>query len=311
MKQNIRKAILATLGTVAFGAVSTEASAFTAYDFGVLSGKSKTTYKGTAPYKSYTDYSIKNNGWMHTARFEIFTLGTPEEIAAGTRYNVVITMKARVTGQEGSAGPMDNPAFSVWTLGANQYKEVTNTLHSWSQLRGPNDNVANPLSAKPGKLPDGNIVIANNVDNGDSAGLGDNAGTTPNGTPDGGWIAMGVINGHKGWIGYAQSGPSVSVIYDYDALNSDPQTTNGTPVTDEMPYGWFVNRQSPYVYGKKSKGKVTSGQPLDVAQLTLRGLKAGNYLIGSGGSCGTVEPQATCTTGSAFSMTISVNRIGN
>ncbi len=311
MKQNLRKAILATLGTVALATVTTEASAVNAYDFGVLTGKTKTTYQGTAPYKSYTDYSIKNGGWMHTARFEIFTLGTPEEIAAGARYNVVITMKGRVTGQDGSAGPMDNPAFTVWALGANEYKQVTNTLHGWSQLRGPNDNVAVPVSAKPGKLPDGNVVIANNVDNGDTAGLGDNGGATPNGIPDGGFLAMGVINGHKGWIGYAQSGPSVTVIYDFDPLNSDPQTKTGTPVSDEMPYGGFVNRQSPYVNGKTSKGKVTSGQPLDLAQLTLRGLKAGTYLIGSGGSCGTVEPAATCTTGSAFAMTISTNPINN
>ena len=305
MKRNLRKAILSALGTAAMVTLSTEASAFDAYDFGTLTGKSRATYRSFAPYKSYTDYGIQNQGWMHRAKFEVFTLGSPDDIAAGARYDVTITMKARKTGLDGPQGPLDNPAFTVWTLGQNSYRPVSATHHGFSQLRGPNDDVANPRSNKPGRLPNGEVVVANNVDNGDSAGLGDNGGTTPNGIPDGGFLAMGVIEGHDGWIGYAQSGPSVTVVYNLDPLNFNPQTKLGTVVTDELPFGSYVNRKSPYVNGKKSKGKVTSGKPLDLAQLKLKSLKAGTYLIGTGGSCGTADPAATCTEGTAFTLTIS------
>lgn len=304
MKRNLRKAILSALGTAAMVTLSTQASAFEAHDFGVLNGKASKSHNDLVPFKAYTDYQAQNQGWMHTADFHIFTLGTPEEIAAGIRYDVAITMKARGTGQDGAQGPLDNPAFTVWTLGQNSYRPVSATNHGWAQLRGPNDDVANPRSNKPGKLPNGEVVIANNVDNGDSAGLGDNGGATPNGIPDGGFLAMGVIDGHDGWIGYAQSGPSVTVVYNLDPLNFNPQTKLGTVVTDELPFGSYVNRKSPYVNGKKSKGKVTSGKALDLARLTLKQLKAGTYLIGSGGSCGTVEPIATCTQGQAYRLTI-------
>lgn len=306
MKCNLRKAILSTLGTTALAALSTEACAFNPHDFGVFTGKMSVSHNDQAPYKSYTDYGIKNQAWVHTADWHLFTVGNPDEIAAGARYDVTITMKARATGGEGNDGPMDNPAFTIWTLGSNPYQTVTNSFHGWSQLRGPNDDVANPLKRNSGKLPGGEVVIGNNVDNGDSAGLGDNGSATPNGIADGGLLAVGVIEGHQGWIGYAQSGPSVTVEYSGDPLNHDPQTKNGTAVSDEMPYGWFVNRKSPYVNGKTSKGKVTSGKRLDLARLTLKNLKAGNYLIGSGGSCGTVEPAVSCGPGQAYRMTISV-----
>ena len=303
MKRNLHRSILAALGTAALATASTHVGAFPEQDLGTLSGQGEVVHDDGAPYKSYTDYSAKNHGWVHTADFYTFRLGTNPQIAAGAKYNVTITMKGR------SDAPLDNPAFTLWTLGTNAYQRVNNTFHSWGQLRGPNDKVANPLSARPGQLRNGRVVIINNVENG-------NNGCDQHG----GLEAMGVVDGHAGWIGYAQSGPTVTVEYSGDALNGNQQTalvkkngdcTKGAPVSDSLPFGWYVNRNTPYVNGARSSGSATSDQEFDEVSLTLKGLQAGNYLIGAGGSCGTPTPAQDCATGQAYQLKIFYKKAKN
>lgn len=311
MKRTLRTAILAGLGTAALATLSTEVSAMSFHyvDFGTLSGKARKSDNNTVPPAAYTAYGIANQGWFHTAQFYVFTVGTQEEIDAGARYTVTVTMKGRETAeqeQKPTFGPLGDPSFTVWALGTNKFVVPEGTCHGWAQLRGPNDDVANPLKRRPGKLPGGEVVTANNVDNGDKKGIGDGTAEepTPNGIQDGCLLTVGVVNGHNGWVGYAHSGPDVDVRLFQDPINDNFQTKNRTTVVDQMPQGWFVNWQSPYANGRTSRGKVTDGEPLDSARLTLKGLKAGTYLIGSGGGCGLTNPATDCAPGTSYTMTV-------
>jgi hypothetical protein len=134
------------------------------------------------------------------------------------------------------AAPMNAGGFAVWTSGTDAVVDGTG-FHEYNQVRGPND---------------GGITTNNNL-----------------GAVGGGNI----IDGHNGWVGYAQNGLSF--------VNGDG---------DSVANGGAWNTSSPYLTGGGAASS-TGGATLD-----LFGLKAGFYLIGLGGVC--PDNSTSCSTGS-------------
>jgi hypothetical protein len=124
--------------------------------------------------------------------------------------------------ERGTTQPMTAGGFSIWTSGSNPVIDGTG-FHEYNQVRGPND---------------GGITTNNKL-----------------GSPGN------IINGHNGWVGYAQNGLTF---------------TNGDG--DVVANGGAWNTTSPYVAGGVADS--SNGAALD-----LFGLKAGYYLIGLGGVC--------------------------
>jgi hypothetical protein len=336
MRHTLRNAILASLGSAALASMPTEVSALG----GTVDDLQATPFAGTgsqsfdrniAGYKSFSDYGIANQGWVHKTNWMLFSIGTPGEQAAGTRYDLTISMTGRavVENSGASAGAnqaVDNPGLAVWTAGTGPLNNATGYFHGFSPIRGPNDNVANPLSDTLGTLPDGEVVIINNVQNVSNP---TNPGT-PGPIQNGGVLAAGVLNGHEGWIGYAQAGPGYTIEYSRDpvqAVSPQQQTASGTKLQD-VPVGaqsWFVNLNNPWVDGAASTGTATAVSTLgttnfnppgsstpkyflapdsamDTASLHLANLKAGNYLIALGGSCAFPTPSTSCGQGTYYTV---------
>ena len=267
-KTNIKmhKAILAALGISAALAYSNQAAAISPTSLPVLTAGSIDTVTGNAPKRAWSDYGTNfNYGWTHTAQFRIFQVGNAADLLAGTRFDIKVDLK-----QNGGAAPMNFPAFSIWTSGTTAL--VTGAAnghgygHHWSQVRG-------------GK-GDGGV-------GGDPCGLGGDCTLGSNG-----WLGTGgdgnILDGHDGWIGYANAGYSFTNgdgdkiqglfagatnaenIGQYGGGVSDP--LNGTTITN-------VNSSSPYVNG--GSATLSTGEAI----LNLSGLKAGYYLIGYAGAC--------------------------
>ena len=205
---------------------------------------------GNAPFRAWADYGTNSNfGWTHTAGFNTFQVGNAADLLAGTRFDVSVNLK-----QNGGAKPMNAPAFSIWTSGTASLVQGAGG-HEWSQVRSSLDGgvAATTSDGYLGSVGGGNI-----------------------------------INGHTGWIGYANAGYSFTNgdgdkiqgllagesnpgnIGQYGGGASDP--LNGTALTN-------VNSTSPYVNG--GSATLSTGEAI----LNLSGLKAGYYLIGFSGSC--------------------------
>ena len=195
----------------------------------------------------------------------MFSVGTREEQAAGADYDVIITMTGKRVIDDsagalaGANQALDNPAFAVWTAGSRKLVNIPSSeaglFYAFSPIRGPNDSVANPLSDTLGVLPDGEVVIINNLEDPRSSSV-------PGPVNDGGLLAVGVLNGHKGWTGYAQTGPGYAIDYDVDFYTQPPlhQTASGNRLQDApIPaQSWFVNRNTPWVDGAASYGIATA-----------------------------------------------------
>lgn len=132
----------------------------------------------------------------------------------------------------GATQPLNAGGFSIWTSGTSPVVDGSG-FHEYNQVRGPND---------------GGKTTSNNL-----------------GVEGGGNI----IDGHDGWVGYAQNGLSF---------------TNGDG--DLVANGGAVNGSSPFV--ASGSASVSSGN----TSLSLNGLKSGYYLIGLGGVCPDESP--TC-----------------
>jgi len=195
--QKLRKAILAAMGLAALSAVSTQAHAFggETYDIGTFTGATISSSNHASPFKSWTDYGAVNLGWVHSAGWATLQVGSAADISNGVTYNVNLTMTGAgdISGNANS-NTLDNPAFSIWTGGANPTTTDGSGFHAFNQVRGP-------------------------------SGAGETKSTNDALT------SGGVLSGSNGWIGYANAGFVVSNS-DGDTVNhggvnsSNPWLTN-------------------------------------------------------------------------------------
>ncbi|MGZ8250259.1 hypothetical protein [Methylomagnum sp.] len=171
MNSRLRKVIVGLLGTVALAGFSSQASAFggEAYSIGAFTGATINSTGHAAPFKSWTDYGAENLGWVHTAGFATLQVGSASDIANGVTYNVVLTMTGEGSAGLATASTLDNPAFTVWTGGANPTSTGGGGFHKFNQLRGPSG---------PGESLTTNDALTSG----------------------------GVLAGSNGWVGYANSG---------------------------------------------------------------------------------------------------------
>lgn len=253
---------------------------------GVYTG-SVITYNNTTPFKAFADYGAANQGWFHTASFMTLTVGTEQDIANGKTYDLQLTMRGRgELGNKGEAA-IDNPAFALWTAGAGKLNPGNAGFqHGWNPTRGPNEDAVN-VDNQPDKL-----VVNESL------------------------RRAGVLNGHVGWIGYVNAGPSYTIINSLDPLEGSPQTESGKNVLDAVSNGalnttsktWLTNPSASSTTFSNNyylQGDSMVGTTPDSASMTLIGLKAGNYLIATGGSCPTnPTPKVVCGIGSQFTFTV-------
>lgn len=246
-------------------------------DLGVYTGTA-IDIKDDVKYKSFADYmynpsttgQTKNQGWMHTAKFLTLTVGTEQDIASGKTFDVQLTISGDNSLDAGGKvkNPLDNPSFAIWTAGTKAYSpENAFGQHGWNPTRGPNEEVVNINNAK------------------DKSNMNEN------------FRRIGGLDGHVGWIGFVNSGGEYTLTQHKDPLDSSQvQTLSGTPAKDYVGHGglnttdklWLTQPElSTVEYSNnyiKIKGIITGETP-DQASMKLYGLKAGNYLIGLGGSC--------------------------
>lgn len=292
-QKSLRGALLAAMGATAMAGFSSQANAgLTFSSLGTYTG-STLTLDSSSPYKAFTDYQAKNQGWTHTARFLGLTVGTASDIANGTTFDVQLTMTGR--GALTATGTINNPAFAVWAAGSNSLTPGnTGGQHGWNPTRGPNDNT--------------NAI--NTLGNLDTL------------TTNANWLNVGVLDGHQGWVGYVNAGPNYVLDNFIDPGNSSAQTGSGQHVYDNVSHG-AVNTTSLTIltnpgasstgysdnfYRSAPSGAFVGSAP-DFATMILYGLKAGNYLIGTGGSCPgyatNALASAACGTGGLYTFSVS------
>jgi len=262
MNNLLRKSIVLALTGSALGLMSTQAAALSAMpNLGAALTGTPIVQTGAAPKRSWSDYGTNQNfGWTHTAAFYTFSVGSGADITAGNLFDVNVS----VTGN--GATPLLFPGFSLWTSGdtavAEPFANNAGYGHHWSQVRGPSD----------GGIAGGPCVNGGDCTLGSNGWMGTAGGTGGN-----------ILNGHDGWIGYANSG--------YSFMNGDGDLIKGrlagaTNPLNETQYwnGSYssmsqVNNNSPWIAG--GSASLAAGD----ATLNLIGLKAGYYMIGLGGVC--------------------------
>jgi len=304
MNKLIRKSVALVLSGSAFGIFSSQALALTALpDLGAATlDASSISVAGDVLKRSWSDYgTFVNYGWTHTANFYKFAVGNTADVAAGTRFDVSVKM------QGNGATPMLFPGFSIWTSGTNPvsrpFSHGGGYGHEWSQVRGPNDGgfAGNPC----GKLSD--------------CSLGSNGWMAADyrATNSSATSAGNILQGRDGWIGYANSGYSFEngdgdLIQGRLAGNTNPNNegkywnpTGSDPAIGSYSALTNVNASSPWV--------VDGSVSLAVADATmnLTGLRAGYYMIATGGSCPDTNRNgqscgnpAAIPTGTGFKLTI-------
>lgn len=263
MRKLIRKTVAIALTGSALGLVSTQASAFTSTSIGTYTGTALSV-NGASGIRSYADYGTGvNYGWTHTPGWWNVQVGTVADITAGNTLNVQVKIAPNNT----TATPMLNPGFSMWTSGTNPIVNGSG-FHEWNQVRGPNDTYDFDNPGTPLATP----VSTNN-------GLGSPGN---------------IVNGHDGWIGTANGGPSFT--------NGDGDVVN---------HGALWNTASPYFNSGASGGAAgTAYSSTNFGLLNLFDLKAGYYLIKAGGSCPDDGPGYGGTTcgqqlGKNYTLTVS------
>lgn len=293
MKQtNINKlhqAIILALGATPLLGISTSASAGIkeAADIGVYSGTPLTVNTLTTPFKAFSDYGALNQGWTHSAQFMTLTVGSEQDIANGKTYNVQLTLSGRGALGNSGTSAIDNPAFAVWTAGTGKLSPGDAFgQHGWNPTRGPNEDAINVAGAA-------DKLLVNET-----------------------FHKVGVLDGHVGWIGYVNAGPTYTLENTLDPLGGGPQTLSGKSVFDAVSHGainttskiWLTNPDASgttYTNNYFLQGETMLGSAVDSATMTLYGLKAGHYLIGTGGSCPTTPtPKTVCGIGTQFTFTM-------
>lgn len=250
-KTSLRKAVGLTLGVSIMSGISTHASALgvSAY-FGMpeLTTSSPLNFSGNVPYKSWSDYGAGVNlGWGHTAYFYALKIGSDADISNGATYDVNFNLSGT-----GETSPLLTGGFSLWTSGTTPLQTSVFGgvgMHTFNQVRGWNDD-----------------------------------GNTRNFAMSGAY--GNVIEGHDGWVAYAQSGASFT--------NED---------SNVVVHGGEANMTS----------GVVSGYSVDVStstNMTLWGMTSGYYLIALGGACPdgltSCAPETTGGSSSrAFNLTVS------
>ena len=271
IKTKLHKAVLAVLGgSMALG-LSNDAMAFTSSSIGTYTG-STISINSTAPYKSFSDYQAKNQGWVHTSRYFTLQIGSAADISNGVTYDVALNMIGRGTlnlNTAATANAINNPAFVVWTAGTGAINTaaVSGSGHGWNPTRGISEQALD---------------------------VNGNTSTVLTNTMMG---AAGVLSGHAGWVGYVNSGPTYTLINSIDPLGGQAQSSTGAAVNDTVSHGalntsslaWLTNpAASSTAYSDnyyRSDLNTTLGTSPDFAMMTLYGLKSGNYLIALGGAC--------------------------
>lgn len=263
-----------------------------AANLGIYTGETL-TLESITPFKAFADYGAANQGWTHAATFMTLTVGSGQDIASGKTYDVQLTMRGRGALGNIGAAAIDNPAFAIWTSGTSQLSIGQPAFqHGWNPTRGPNED-------------------AINVDNqADKLNINDTL------------HQIGVLDGHVGWIGYVNAGPTYTLINSSDPLEGDPQTASGKAVLDAVSHGainttskiWLTNptaSSTTFTSNYGLQGDSMMGANADTASMTLVGLKAGNYLIATGGSCATnPAPKTVCGLGTQFTFTVQSAAVG-
>lgn len=257
-----------------------------ASSLGVYTGTA-ITFDNNTPFKAFSDYQAANQGWIHTASFMTLTVGSEQDITNGRTYDVQLTMRGRGELTNKGAAAIDNPAFALWTAGAGKLSPANAAFqHGWNPTRGPNEEAIN-VDNQPDKL-----------------------------TVNESLHKVGVLNGHVGWIGYVNAGSTYTLINSVDPLAGTPQTTSGKNVLDAVSHGalnttskaWLTNPAASgtaFTNNYYLQGDTMIGTVADTASMTLMGLKAGNYLIATGGSCPTnPAPKIVCGLGAQYTFTV-------
>jgi hypothetical protein len=292
INNTLRKSVLTALGLSVTLIYSGHAAAISPASLPVLTAGAVNTVTGNTAKRAWSDYGTNNNyGWTHTAQFRIFEVGNAADLLAGTRFNVSVDLKGN-----GGATPLTSPAFTLWTSGTAPLvagsANGNGYGHAWSQVRGG--------------YGDGGVA-GNPADLGGDATLGSN-----------GWLGTGgggnILDGHAGFIGYANAGYSftngdgdkiqgllagatnTANIGQYGGGAGDP--LNGIAITN-------VNSSSSYVNG--GSAILSPGDAL----LNLSGLKAGYYLIGYSGACADNNLNGQgCETAGARSYNLTISNTG-
>ncbi|MCX7089143.1 MAG: hypothetical protein NTV00_13965 [Methylococcales bacterium] len=279
--------ILALSSPLLWTATPTFAGIREAENIGVYNGTPLTVDKLTTPFKAFADYGALNQGWTHSAQFMTLTVGSEAEISSGKSYDVQLTMRGRGSLGNAGAAAIDNPAFALWTAGTGKLSpEQAFGQHGWNPTRGPNEAAINVAGA------------ADKLTINDTLRL------------------VGVLDGHVGWIGYVNAGPTYTMDNQLDPLGGQSLTLSGKSVLDTVSHGglnttsnaWLTNpsaSSTAYTNNYFLQGDAMTGTVSDSATMTLYGLKAGRYLIATGGSCPTTPaPKTVCGVGSQFTFTV-------
>ena len=258
-----------------------------AENIGVYNGTPLTVDKLTTPFKAFADYGALNQGWTHSAQFMTLTVGSEAEISSGKTFDVQLTMRGRGSLGNAGAAAIDNPAFALWTAGTGKLSpEQAFGQHGWNPTRGPNEAAINVAGA------------ADKLTINDTLRL------------------VGVLDGHVGWIGYVNAGPTYTMDNQLDPLGGQSLTLSGKSVLDTVSHGglnttsnaWLTNpgaSSTAYTNNYFLQGDAMTGTVSDSATMTLYGLKSGRYLIATGGSCPTTPaPKTVCGVGSQFTFTV-------
>lgn len=239
------------------------------------------------PFKAFADYGALNQGWTHSAQFLTLTIGTDQDITNGKTFDVQLTMAGQGNLANVGAAAIDNPAFALWTAGTGKLSpSLAFGQHGWNPTRGPNETGINI---------DGAVDRLNTNET---------------------FRRVGVLDGHMGWIGYVNAGPTYTLENRVDPLAGDSQTVSGKSVFDTVSHGelntssktWLTNPEASstaFTANYTLRGETMTGTVPDASSMTLYGLKAGHYLIATGGSCATTPtPKTLCGIGTQFTFTV-------
>lgn len=300
-KGSLSTAIAMVLGVSAMTGYSGQASAFSSANLGTFTG-ANISLDTTTPYKAFSDYTTgtvtesHNQGWVHTAKFLRLTIGSAADIASGATYNVQLKMTGRGNLTASGAAPVaiNNPSFAVWSAGSNTINTaaVSGQGHGWNPSRGYGE-AAVDVNGNP------TTSLTNQF-----------------------FVSAGITTGHDGWVGYVNSGPEYTLVQNIDPLGGQLQSSSGDMMQDSITHGALnttsltaltnpgvSNTEYTNNFYRSAPNGAMVGSTYDYALMNLYGLKAGNYLIATGGSCpnnaSDSAAAAACGSGNAYTFTVS------
>lgn len=300
-KGSLSTAIAMVLGVSAMAGYSSQASAYASTSIGTYTGATISSDQIT-PYKAFSDYltgnqyGSYNQGWVHTAKFLRLTVGSAADIANGATYDVQLKMTGRGNLAASGAAPVaiNNPSFAVWSAGSNAINTaaVSGQGHGWNPSRGYGESTVD-VNGNP------TTSLTNYF-----------------------FVAAGIAQGHDGWVGYVNSGPEYTLVQSFDPLSGQAQSSSGANIHDSITHGALnttsltaltnpgvSNTEYTNNFYRSAPNGAMVGSTYDYALMNLYGLKAGNYLIATGGSCpnnaSDSSAAAACGSGNAYTFTVS------